>query len=173
MAIAKKSTKKPRPSAKKGRAKASTKVKSKRAAKKTVRPGLSADERRRLLKPRAEYDDVIERAVRVWGTQRTVKVPALTGARLASLLKRAQTAASREEVMRQRFESKLRPLQDARLIAEDAAYRALLDLNAAVKVFARNDPTVLEAFAFLAEYLTSARGTGDTPEGGDGGAPPS
>jgi hypothetical protein len=128
-------------------------------AKRPVAKALTVDERRKLLKPRSDYDDVIENAVRVWsGEQRVVKVPGLTAPKLATLLRRAQTALAREETVRQRMEARLRPLQDARLRAEDAAVRALLDLNAGVKLYGRNDPRVLEAFAFVSEHLTSARG---------------
>ncbi|MFO0563553.1 MAG: hypothetical protein U0269_36350 [Polyangiales bacterium] len=132
-------------------------AKPKRAVVKSREPALTTDERRRLLKMRDDSDDVAERAVALWSTWRDVRVRGLSPAKLRSLMVKAKNAAQKEAFTESLWEAKMRPLQDARLRAEDAAYRALLDLHAQVKVLGRNDPAVLEAFSFLAEHVSGTR----------------
>jgi hypothetical protein len=134
-----------------------------RRPKKAPQPALTSDERRKLLKMRDDSDDVGERAAALWKTRKDVRVSGLTPSKLLSLVAKAKKAQQREQLVRAQMEAKLRPLQDARLVAEDVAYRAMLDLHAQVKVLGRNDPSVLEAFAFLAEHVGRTRDPAPDP----------
>lgn len=118
---------------------------------------LTTEERRKLLKPKDQFVEVVERTARALGRRREIRVPGLTTAKLKGLTAKAVRAAKREAIVREQFERKIRPLSDARLIAEDAAYRALLNVYAAVKLYTRADPGVGEEFAFLIEHLTFTR----------------
>jgi len=151
-----KSTRKPAKPTTKGAKKAPAKAK-KPAAKRPAPPELSAKERQKLLKPRTDYGDVIERVARAWEADPTLKVPGLTRAKLLTRWRAAKRAGEREDALRERMEARLRPLADARRLADDAAYRSLLDVHASVKLFARSRPSVAEAYGFLAEHLTNAR----------------
>jgi hypothetical protein len=147
----------PKSAKKPSRAAAKPANKPARRAKKPAQPTLTTDERRKLLKMRDDSDDVAERAATQWTARRDVRVKDLTPNKLVALVTKAKKAQQREQLVRAQLEAKLRPLQDARLLAEDVAYRALLDLHAQVKVLGRNDPSVLEAFAFLAEHVSGTR----------------
>jgi hypothetical protein len=118
---------------------------------------LTTEERRKLLKPKDQFVEVVERTARALGRRREIRVPGLTTAKLKALTAKAVRAAKREAIVREQFEQKIRPLSDARLLAEDAAYRALLNVYAAVKLYTRADPGVGEEFAFLIEHLTFTR----------------
>ena len=183
-ASAKQSTKKgnvaPAPAAKKGTTKAKPATKSAAnavAVKKTSRKPVKAplvlttELRRKLLKPRENYDELIERVARMWESTKALRVPGLTVARLRKLVKDAGRAKLKEQAMREKLERALRPLGDGRLLAEDKAWRAVLDVNAAVKLYARNDPALAETFSFLTDALTTGgAGTGDGTAEADGGA---
>ncbi|UJR79585.1 Hypothetical protein I5071_16210 [Sandaracinus amylolyticus] len=131
----------------------------KRATKRTATApiALTTTERARLLKPRRDYAELITTFLRVWEENPEVRLTGLTRARLRRELERALRAADKEDAVRRALESKLRPLQDARLVAEDALWRKLLDANALVKAQARVDPRIGEAFAFLTDALRVAR----------------
>lgn len=166
-------TTKARKSATKPASKSVSKRGSKASAKKTSRaesessrtstkrrkedPALTTETRRRLLKPKDQFVEVVEKTARALRSRREMRVPNVTVAKLESLTAKAVRAAKREAIMREQFEKKLRPLSDARLLAEDAAYRALLDVYAAVKLYARSIPAIGEEFAFLTEHLTFSR----------------
>ena len=158
------SAKAPAPTAKKSATKA--KPTSHGAAPKKIErkpaPQLTTEARRKLLKPRENYDDLVERIARTWESIKTLRVPGLTTARLRKLLKNAERAKTKEETTREKLERTLRPLYDGRLLAEDKAWRAVLDVNAAVKLHARNDPAIAETFAFLTEALTTNAGKSGT-----------
>lgn len=102
----------------------------------------------------------------LWSTWRDVRVRGLSPAKLRSLVVKAKNAAQKEAFTESLWEAKMRPLQDARLRAEDAAYRALLDLHAQVMVLGRNDPVGLEAFAFLADHVSGTRESERAHNGG-------
>ncbi len=133
-----------------------------KSPRKTAPPAqqLTAETRRKLLKPRDNYDELVERVARTWETSKAMRVPGLSVARLLRLLKDAKRAKDKEQAMREKLERALRPLGDKRLLAEDKAWRAVLDVNAAVKLYARNDPALAETFAFLTDALTSGGGDG-------------
>lgn len=135
--------------------------KSKPAVKKSERPAtpqLTTEARRKLLKPRENYDELLEKVARIWGENKTLRVPGLTVSRLERLLKNAERARTKEAAMREKLERVLRPLYDGRLLAEDEAWRAVLDVNAAVKLHARRNPALAETFGFLTEALTTGGG---------------
>jgi hypothetical protein len=136
-----------------------TKVTKKKGASKSKATvvALTTEERRKLLKPKDQFVEVVERTARALGRRREIRVPGVTTAKLKALTAKAVRAAKREAIVREQFEQKIRPLSDARLLAEDAAYRALLNVYAAVKLYTRADPGVGEEFAFLIEHLTFTR----------------
>ncbi len=156
MAKAKKSAK-PAAKAAKSTKKPAKKPSKKPAPKREAAPELSAKERQRLLKPRTDYGDIIEKVARAWEADPSLKVPGLTRARLLTQWRAAKRAGEREDALRAKMEARLRPLADARRLADDTAYRSLLDVHASVKLFARTRPSMSEAYAFLAEHLTNTR----------------
>jgi len=125
-----------------------------RAAKKA----LTADARRKLLKPRTDYEQLVEQVAVHWQQNPVLRVPKLTAARLCKLARDALRASTKETSLRAKLERQIETVYDARLLAEDAVWRAVLDVNAAVKLFARSDETLPERFAFLTDALTSSRG---------------
>jgi hypothetical protein len=121
------------------------------------RSELTTEERRRLLKPKDHFEEVLTKTATALRARREIRVPGMTVARLEALNAKAVRAAKREALVRTQFERKIRPLSDARLLAEDAAYRALLDVYAAIKLYARSNPKIGEEFAFLTEHVTFSR----------------
>lgn len=150
----------------------------KKSAKKLVKKAkvlvnLSSEQRRRTLKPREGYPDLIERITRTWTSHKALRVPGLTTARLLKLLRDAERAADREAAAREKLETALRGLTDRRLLAEESMWRAVLDVNAAVKLFARSDPSLADTFGFLTDALSSTPGPKpaaepEPPPAGDG-----
>lgn len=128
-------------------------------------PQLTTEGRRKLLKPRDNYDELVERVARTWENATAMRVPGMSVARLRRLVKDAMRSRDKEQAMREKLERTLRPLADARLRAEDKAWRALLDVNAAVKLYARNDPALAETFSFLTDALTAGGIGGGTENG--------
>lgn len=142
--------------------KTTKKVTTKRPAKRAKRTNgatttLTTTERQRKLKPRRDYPEIVDTFLRVWEENPSVKLTNLTRAQLRSALSAALKAAAKEDALRRQFESKLRGLQDARLIAEDALWRKLLDANALVKAQSRVDARIGNAFAFLTDALRPDR----------------
>lgn len=139
---------------------------SKKSAKKSAKKAakiptlLTSEQRRKVLKPREGYEELLEQVARTWENAKSLRVPGLSVARLRKLLRDAERSAEKESAMRDKLERALRPLYDARLLAEEKAWRAVLDVNAAVKLFARSDPSLLDTFAFLVDALTSNPGGG-------------
>lgn len=147
---------------------ATTKGAKKSAApkKKVTRAALSAEQKQRLLKPLTAFPELVERLASTWQEHgRVIRVPGLTAARLSSLLRRAGAASKKEEATRARLEAKLRPLADARLVAEHEVWKAALDVYAMAKAAARTDPGILTPFDFFAEALQKRRS-------GDAGSEP-
>ena len=159
----KSAVKKAKPALKKASAVKKSAPKPARRKTKAPTPSLDANERRKLLKMRDDSDDVAERAAAQWGAHKDVRVKDLSPSKLLSLVAKAKKALQREQRLRAQLEAKIRPLQDARLIAEDAAYRALLDLHAQVKVLGRKDPGITEASAFLADHVAGTRDAAPAP----------
>jgi hypothetical protein len=121
------------------------------------REALTVDARRKLLKPRSDYDDLVAQVAIHWEQDPGLRVPGLTPARLRKLARDAERAVLRETALRAKLERQIAAVYDARLLAEDAVWRAVLDVNAAVKLFARSDENLPERFAFLTAALGSTR----------------
>lgn len=117
---------------------------------------LSLEERAKLLKPRADFLNVLGKVVREWETYRDLRVPGLSVSKLASFGKKAERASEREAEVEEAMQRKLAPLADARRMSHHDAYKALLDTHAAIKLHARVDPGVTERFAFLADLVRNA-----------------
>ncbi|AKF03269.1 hypothetical protein [Sandaracinus amylolyticus] len=127
----------------------------KRTRSRAETPLMTAEERRKLVKAHDGYDDLIEEVVRKWSNDTALKVPGLSPAKLTKLLRDAERAKKKEAELRAALERKLGASYDARLRAEHDAWRAVLDVNAAVKLFARRDGALAERFAFLSDALTA------------------
>lgn len=137
---------------------------------KVEQPALSADQKKRLLKPLSNFDDLIERLASTWKEHgRAIRVPGLTAGKLASLLRTAKAANKKEDALRARLEARLRPLADARLRAEHEAWKAALDVYAMIKAAARTDPAILGPFEFFADALQRRRAGAEAPADADGG----
>lgn len=134
---------------------AKSQVKSK--GKRTALVSLSTRERRQLLKPRPDFAEIMKQIERTWAAERTLKVPSITAKTLKKLRQKALRAIQREAVIRAECEKKMRLFADARLIAEDAAYRAILTVYAAVKLYRQSNAQIGKQFAFIGEHLTAAR----------------
>ena len=136
--------------------KKSTKKQPARRAKRTASRVLTPGERQVLLKPPSNYDDIIAKFLTAWSEKRELRIPKLTRARLAAMLHKALSARDRENAVTIRLEEQRHRVADARLVAEHAAWSALLAANSAVKAHARVDPALADAFAFLTEALRYA-----------------
>lgn len=151
----------------KKRTKSSSKKAAKRSAsKKTVRKSvkrapialLTAEERGALLNPITNYDDVVERFVRAWKEEGVrMKAPGYTAGKLSSLLAKAKRADEKEERLRAQLEPRIAAAMDARMKAEDALWRALLDIWAMAKPQTRTQPEIGDAFAFMSEVFGGGR----------------
>ncbi len=144
-----KAKKKSASSAKKKSARAK-KAPSRRAPKEA---GLTDEQRQSLMRPPAAYDDSINSLVDAWSQHKNVRIDGLSPAKLRAMAARAERAWQREDAARRKLEAKLRELSDQRLIAEDAVWRAGLDVWDMAKSVGRRRPEVLEAFSFMTGYL--------------------
>jgi hypothetical protein len=155
--------------AKKGAA--SKKTSASRAAKRAPKP-LSAAERQRLLKPADGFTELAERFATAWTSNRGLKVPGLSPAKILTMLGRAKKASAREDALRRKLEEKLRPLQDARLQAEHDAWKMVLDAYAVAKAQARLAPEIGRAFSFMGDALTRRARGKEKPAEPEPQAPP-
>jgi hypothetical protein len=80
-------------------------------------------------------------------------VDELSAARLNSLLNKARKADTKLVALADKHAHQMQPVRDASLQADDALWRALLDVRAAVSLKARKDPTIEERFAALIDAL--------------------
>ena len=159
MAAKRKTTQKPTSAPKK---KASAPARSARR-KPAAPPRLTPDQRRKLFKVPPEYAELISNVIETWTSSgKELRVTNRTPAKLKSLLRIARAAADREEKLRRQYEAKLGALLDARLLAQHEAWRALLDLYAAIRA-ARSNEGLQEAFAFLGEHFARNARKPDTP----------
>lgn len=134
-----------------------------RASAKPAPRALTAVEKSRLVKPLSEWPSLVERLVKTWKSHgKLVRVPGITAAKLASLMRAAQRANEREDALRAKLEAQLAPLADARLRAEHEVWKAALDLHAMVKSAARTDPSIAAPFEFFAAAM-SPKKRGKTP----------
>lgn len=151
MASKKKTTKKtaaPKKSAKSAPKKAAKKTKS--AKKAPVR--LSYEEKLSKLKPGDDLNELVQEILTAWSrVKRQVRVADVSPAKLSSLLKKASRASQREADLAAKQQAKLAPLSDARIVANDAVYRAALKVKRIADAVGAADTNVSEAFAGVAE----------------------
>jgi hypothetical protein len=141
-----------------GSAKSSNAAKSsasRAAAKKPTKKLLSAEEKLRLIKPIDGYTEIADRFAATWKDRPALKVTGLSASKLASAIGSAKKAAAKENALRAKLEEKLRPLTDARLLAEHEAWKMVLDAYAVAKALARVDPEIGHAFSFVGEAMTN------------------
>lgn len=134
-----------------------TKSKKKRAGSSRL-PLLSAEQRAGLVKPPPNFEEVTESlATRL--TRLKKRVPTkIRPAELVRLLAKAKRARAREERVETQITERLLPLKDARLLAEDAAWRAALRVWHAIKFGSEDDPALMEHFEFFRQALPRGRG---------------
>jgi hypothetical protein len=148
MATKKKTTKKSGTPRKKGTAKKSPKKAAKRAA--PIR--LTQEEKLAKLKPGDDLNELVAEILTAWSrVKRQVRVADVSPAKLSSLLKKASRSSEREAALRAKQEAKLAPLSDARIVANDAVYRAALKVKRIADAVAAADTDVAEAFAAVNE----------------------
>ncbi len=153
-----------RKGSKSGRPKTTAVKKSAKSTKSASEPALlTTRQRRQLLKPRADFADILLRIEKVWTQTRAFKVPGMSGRVLKDVREKALRAIKREQLVRQQCERKMRIYADQRLLAEDAAYRAILLVYSMVKLFQPSEPEVGRRFGFIAEHLTALRSVQDPP----------
>jgi len=143
------SKKKAAPTTKKSAAPASKK----KTAARAKPAALSQEARRSLLKPREGAAALGEALAVTWSNERGLRVDDLSAPKLASLVRKARRAEARQTALAEKQARQMQPIRDARLSADDALWRALLDLRAAVGLRARKDPTIEERFAALIDAL--------------------
>jgi len=144
-----------------------------KAAKKNAAPPLTTEDKQRLIKPIDGFAELTERFAAAWSERRALKVSGINPSKLLRALEQAKKAAAKEDATRRKLEEKLRPLTDARLRAEHAAWKMVLDAYAVAKALARVEPDVGHAFAFMGDALTrkprkTAEQAGEGANSGDG-----
>ena len=133
--------------AKKTKKKALVKAARKARRRATGRALLSIEGRAKLLKPPESAEEMAEQAATLLDAAGR-RVPArVRPARLRRLVARARRAQELEQKFESRIAEKLAALQDARLIAYDALWRAVLDVNAAAYYAERSDEGLKKMFA--------------------------
>jgi len=116
------------------------------------------------------FDEFVERLVDVWKEHgKQVKLPVLSLAKLASMLRKAERANKKEDKLRTAFEAKIQPLSDERLRAEHNVRKSALDLHAMIKTAARTNPAIAKPFEFFAEALAKRRAGTNEGAGKDDG----
>ncbi len=128
---------------------------------------LSIEQRARLLKPPENAEEVAEQArdlLEAVGRRVPTKVRPSQITRLVATARRAQFKEQRFET---KIAEKLAALQDARLVAYDALWRAVLDVNAAANYAERNDVGLRKVFEPLHRGIPGGR----PPDGGTGPEP--
>lgn len=155
MAATKKKTPKPTPKASAKPSKAPKVTSRRKAAKKTPPKLLSSDEKQRLLKPIDGFTELGERFAAAWTERPTLKVAGMSPAKLSRAIEIAKKSLARENALRAKMEEKLRPLSDARLLAEHEAWKMVLDAYAVAKALARVNPEIGNAFAFVGQAMTT------------------
>jgi hypothetical protein len=118
------------------------------ARRKQIPARLTVEEKQTKLKPGDDLNELIDETLTAWSlVARRVRVGDVSRAKLASLGKKAQKAQKREEDLAAKQAAKLAPLSDARIVANDAAYRAVLKVKRVADAVAASDTAVADAFA--------------------------
>ena len=139
--------------AKKKASKPSKKSAPSKAARRKGPPArLSTSEKLGKLKPGDDLNELIADILSAWSlVSRKVRVGDVTRAQLGSLARKAEKASARESALASKQAAKLAPLTDARLVANDAAYRAALKIKRIADAVAETDQAVADAFATVSE----------------------
>lgn len=143
-----KSKKKSKPAARTPATKSAKKTASKPASRRAAPKRLDASARASMLKPGDSLNELIHDVLVAWAlVKKKVRVADVSPASLTSLGKKAAKAVQRENDLAAKQAAKLAPLSDARMIANDAAYRAALKVKRIAHAVAATDPDVADAFA--------------------------
>jgi len=134
-------------------------ARAKKTAKRTTKRAavLTPETRGSLLRPPDGYDELVRRFVDAWNENPTLKVTELSAKKLASMLARAERAFEKESAYEQKVAARMLPLRDARMVAEDAVWRSVLDAYAVAKAQGRRIPALEEAFSFFGDKLGGRR----------------
>lgn len=152
MAKWKKSAKRP---AKKSKAAAKPRAKARRAE--PVR--LTSADRLAKLKPGESLNEFLDDIQTAWVlVKNKVRVPGVTSASLGRKQRDAAKRTKRENDEIAKQAAKLAPLTDARIIANDDAYRDGLKVKRVADAIAETDPAVAEAFATVSDRFRNAPG---------------
>jgi hypothetical protein len=142
MAATKKKSSKPRASA----------AKSKPVRRKAAPVRLSASDKQSKLKPGDDLNELISEINTAWGlVARKVRVGDVSRAQLVSLGRKAEKVAARESELAAKQAARLAPLTDARIVANDLAYRAALKVKRIADAVGEADAAVADAFASVNE----------------------
>ena len=137
------------------------------ARRKAAPARLTTEEKASKLKPGEDLNELIADVLTAWAlVPRKVRVADVSRARLASLGKKAEKASKREADLAAKQAAKLAPLTDARILANDAAYRAALTVKRIADAVGEADASVAEAFAGVNERfrrMSTAKAETRTP----------
>jgi hypothetical protein len=127
-----------------------------KGAKKTARrptaARLSAEDKLRKVRPGDDLNEFVSDVMNAWGlVTRTVRVPEVSLPKLRSMLNKSTAARTKESAFEAKMAAKLAPLSDARLIADDAVYRAALTVKRVADALSETDTAVAEAFSKVTE----------------------
>jgi hypothetical protein len=118
---------------------------------------LAPAARRSLLRPRTGAVDLAFELVKTWGNERGLRVDGLTPAKLRAAALRARKAGDRRTQLEEKQARQLQPVVDAQLLADDALWRGLLALRAAVGLRERLVPGLEDRFSSLVDALKNRR----------------
>lgn len=118
-------------------------------------PALAPEARAALRRPPETYPQLVEQTVAAWKTHsRSLRLEGRSPAKLAALSRVAERARAKEQALRAKMEAQLRPLVDARMLAEDELWKQVLDVYRLVRAVAPIRPELTPAFAELVEHFS-------------------
>ena len=118
---------------------------------------LTSDERLTRLKPGDSLNEFLDEVKTAWAlVKNKVRLSDVTLASLDRLQRNAAKATKRENDELAKQQAKLAPLTDARIIANDAAYRTGLKIKRVADAVGQTDPAVAEAFATISDRFKNA-----------------
>lgn len=111
-------------------------------------PMLRAQERIRIFPPRKFFEELMDKAVQAWQALKDrVQISGLAPERLVALVKAARDAQETERKSAILYKEN----RDARIQANQEAYKALRKLRRVAIALGKDDALVAESFKFLAE----------------------
>ncbi len=114
---------------------------------------LTTEKRSELLRPPDGYDELVRQFIDTWKEHPSLRVTDLSARKLISLLAKSERAFEKESALQKKMEARMAPVRDARMMAEDAVWRAVLDAYAIAKAQGRRLPELDQAFAFFGDKL--------------------